>query len=58
LKYLTAERDRGVRVVGSEIPYSFVFDGENGEPAMKSKAVVEKFDKQGNVSETETANQE
>jgi hypothetical protein len=60
LKYLTADeqRDRGVRVVGSETAsddrmptISFVVTaGKNGEPALKSKAVIDEFDKDGKVS--------
>ena len=57
LKYLTApkQRERGVRVVGSEEPgpnrmptISFVLvQSADGKPPMKSKAVVAEFDKRG-----------
>jgi hypothetical protein len=60
LRFLTADkqRARGVRVVGSETPsgermptISFVVvKGEKGEPAMKSKGVIDEFDKRGKVS--------
>jgi len=59
LKYLTADkqRNRGIRVVGSETPcaermptISFVVvKGTNGEPAMKSKELIDEFDKRGKV---------
>jgi hypothetical protein len=64
LKYLTTEkqRNRGIRVVGSETPsaermptISFVItEGTNGEPAMKSKALIDEFDKRGKVGRTES----
>jgi hypothetical protein len=60
LEYLTADcqRARGVRVVGSEEPgpsrmstISFVVvQGSKGEPARKSKWVIDEFDKRGKVS--------
>jgi hypothetical protein len=60
LEYLTGERQRarGVRVVGSEEPgpsristITFVVvEGSKGEPARKSKWVIDEFDKRGNVS--------
>src|ERR1700750_671634 len=63
LKYLTADkqRNRGIRVVGSETPsaermptISFVVvKGTNGEPAMKSKALIDEFDKRGKVNTSE-----
>lgn len=59
LAYLTADkqRARGVRVVGSEEPtlermptVSFlIVDGANGEPSVKSKALINRFDKRGEV---------
>jgi hypothetical protein len=60
LEYLTADRQRarGVRIVGSEEPgpsristISFVVvEGDKGEPARKSKWVIDEFDKRGKVS--------
>jgi len=60
LEYLTADRQRarGVRVVGSEEPGStristisfVVVEGKSGEPARKSKWVIDEFDKRGKVS--------
>jgi len=59
LSYLTnpKQRSRGVRVVGSEeasenrMPtVSFlIIEGANGEPAIKSKELVNRFDKRGEI---------